>query len=82
MALLPGVGRLWTLARQVEDLFTFQRRADEALQLAEQRLRALEDRLLQLEREQGQIIIEARIAASAAAIVSHTVELSPERPRR
>jgi hypothetical protein len=76
---LSDVGRLWTLARKIEDLLALHGKVAASLQIIDQRLKALEDRLLRLETEQGQIVTEARSAATAAstaiagAIISDTV---------
>lgn len=72
---LSDIGRAWTLARKVEDLLGLQREVSEGLDLVDQRLRALEDRMTRLESRQEQIFTEARSAATvmASAIVSETV---------
>ncbi len=67
MALLPGVGRLWSLARKVEDLFQLQEQVRELVKEIEQRLRSLEDRMIRLEAEQPQMIDQAKNAATAAS---------------
>jgi hypothetical protein len=59
--------RLWRLGRQVEDLLGLQAETRKALELVDTRLRALEDRMTHLEANQGQLIVEARAAASAAS---------------
>ena len=67
------------VARKVEDLFALHKKVEEALELIEARLRALEDRTLRLESDQTQIVTEARSASTTAAtmiassIVSDTV---------
>jgi hypothetical protein len=60
-------GRLWSLGRMVEDLLALQSKTREALEVVDSRLRALEDRLTHAEANQGQLIVEARAAASAAS---------------
>jgi len=67
VGLLPNVGRLWSLARQTEDLFQLQGQLRDALKSVDERLRAIEDRLLQIETGGPNLINEARNAASAAA---------------
>jgi uncharacterized protein involved in exopolysaccharide biosynthesis len=57
----------WSLARRVEELFAFQTQTREGLQLIDERLKALENRLLKLETEQHQVITAAGAAATAAA---------------
>ena len=64
---LPGIGSLWAFGRKLEDLFALHRTVAEALQLLDERLRGVEDRLLRLETEQGQVVSEARSAATAAS---------------
>ena len=67
MGLSPNVGRLWSLARQSEDLFQLQGQLRDALKSVDERLRAIEDRLVQIEAGTPNLINEARSAASAAA---------------
>jgi hypothetical protein len=67
VGLLPNVGRLWSLARQTEDLFQLQGQLRDALKSVDERLRAIEDRLLQIETAAPHLIDDARSAASAAA---------------
>jgi hypothetical protein len=62
---LPGL--LWSLGRKVEDLLALQSKTREALEVVDNRLRALEDRMTYLEAHQDQLIGEARSAASAAS---------------
>jgi len=66
---LSEFGRLWSLARKVEDLFNLQTDVRAAPNLIEEQLRAIENRMTRLETEQTQIITEARSAASAASTV-------------
>ncbi len=64
---LNAVGRLWSLARKIEELFTLHTKVEASLQIIDERLRALEDRLLRLEANERQIVTEARSAATAAS---------------
>jgi hypothetical protein len=64
---LPAVGRLWQVARKIEDLFTLHAKVEASLLVIDRRLKALEDRMLRLEGDQAQIITEARSAATAAS---------------
>ena len=64
-----GIGNLWALARRVEDLLKLQTDIRGTLEIVDQRLKALEDRMLRLEAAQTQIITEARSAATAASTV-------------
>jgi hypothetical protein len=57
----------WSVVRRVEELFEFQTQTREALQIINDRLKAVEDRLLRLESEQSQVITAAGAAATAAA---------------
>jgi phage shock protein A len=66
MALGP-VARLWQVARKIEELFTLHAKVEGSLLVIDQRLKALEDRMLRLESEQTQIVTEARSAATAAS---------------
>lgn len=59
--------RLLTLVRRVDQLFALQIKVNASVDLIEQRLRAIEDRLLRIEAEGPQLVTEARSAASAAA---------------
>ncbi len=67
MALLDMPARLWTFARKIEELLAVQIKTEKALEAVAHRLRAIEDRMTHLEAIQGQIVVEARSAASAAA---------------
>lgn len=60
-------GRLLTIVRRVDRLFESQDKVKDAIGLVDQRLRAIEDRLLTLESREDRLITEARSAASAAA---------------
>ena len=66
---LSDLGRLWSLARKVEDLFKLQTDVRAALDIINERLRSIENRITKLEAEQTQIISEARSAAAAASTV-------------
>jgi phage shock protein A len=66
MALNP-FGSLWSLARKVEDLFDLQTKVRESLLIVDERLRAIENRLIKLESEQSQVITAAGAAATGAA---------------
>ena len=76
---LPSISGLWTFARRIEDLFALHKAVQASLQVIEQRLKALEDRMLKLEADERQVVTEARSASTAAAtmvagaIVSDTV---------
>jgi hypothetical protein len=63
----PSIGQIWKLARKVEDLFALQETMKDGLAALDARLRSVEDRLTRMEVEQGQVITEARSAATGAA---------------
>jgi hypothetical protein len=64
---LSSIGQLFAFARETQDLFALQAKMKEGLVAMDERLRSVEDRLTRLEAEQGQIIAEARSAATGAA---------------
>ena len=51
----------------MEDLLGFQTKMREALEVVNARLRVLEDRMTHLEASQGQLVVQAREAASVAS---------------
>jgi hypothetical protein len=67
MALLEIPQQLWALGRKVEDLLALQTKTREALEAVDNRLSTLENRMTHLEANQGQLVVEARSAAGAAA---------------
>lgn len=50
---LNAVSRLWSLARKIEELFTLHTKVEASLQIIDERLKALEDRMLRLEAEES-----------------------------
>jgi uncharacterized protein (UPF0335 family) len=64
---LSSVGQLFAFARETQDLFALQAKMKDGLVAMDDRLRAVEDRLTRLEAERGQVITEARSAATGAA---------------
>lgn len=72
---LPVFGGIWRVARKVDELFTLQNKVEASLQVVDERLRALEDRMLKLEAEQGRVFTEARNAATvmASGVLSEAV---------
>lgn len=74
--MLPGVGRLWSLARKVEDLFKLQEQIAETVASIDRRLRSLEDRVLKMETEQPFLVDRARDAARAASTVASGAALN------
>ncbi len=67
VAIVDLAGRFWTVVRKVEELVELQTKTRSALEKVDIRLRLLEDRMLRLEEQQGQVIVEARAAAGVAA---------------
>jgi hypothetical protein len=67
MAIWDIPARLWTIARQFEELLKLQAQTRTALETIESRLRGLEDRMTHLEAGQAQLITEAKAAAGIAA---------------
>jgi tellurite resistance protein len=59
----------WSVVRRVEELFEFQTQTREALQIINDRLKAVDDRLLWLEWEQSQVITAAGAAPTVAGNV-------------
>jgi uncharacterized protein YceH (UPF0502 family) len=55
------------LARKLEDLFSLHNKVEISLQIVNERLGALEDRMLRLETGQGQVFAEARNTATVMA---------------
>jgi hypothetical protein len=64
---LSDIGKLWTLARKLEQLFSLHNKVAISLQIVDDRLRALEDRMLKLETEQSRLFTEARNTATVMA---------------
>jgi hypothetical protein len=52
-----------------DGISTLQKKSEEAFRIIEQRLRALEDRMIRLEADERQIVTEARSAAAAASTI-------------
>jgi hypothetical protein len=65
--ILDIAGKLWKLGRAAEDLFEAQKDLRASIRVIGDRLKSLEDRMTYLEANQGQVITEARAAASAAS---------------
>lgn len=64
---LSDVGRLWKLARRVEELFELQAKVRESFEVIDDRLKNLENRMIQMEAERRELVTEAKSAATAAA---------------
>lgn len=72
---LSSLSNLWTFARRVEDLFSLHQEVKASLEVLDDRLRALEDRVLKLEGGHGQMLTEARNAAvvMASGVITEAV---------
>lgn len=84
---LPAFSQLWSFGRRIEELFQLQARTEDTFedidtrfasleQAFGARLRSVEDRLTRLEAEQGQVISEAKSAATAAATMIASAVIS------
>jgi hypothetical protein len=62
-----SIGRVFTFARDTQDLYALQSKLKDTLVGIDGRLRVIEDRLTRLESDSGQTIAEAKSAATAAA---------------
>jgi hypothetical protein len=67
VAIVDLAGRFWSVVRKVEELVELQTKTRIALEKIDSRLRLIEDRMLRLEEQQGQVIVEAKAAAGFAA---------------
>jgi hypothetical protein len=72
----PSLKQFWDLARKAEDLFKLQEKIENLLSGHDERLPAIEDRLIRLEAEQAQVISDAKTAATAAAMTISNAALS------
>ncbi len=84
---LPAFSQLWSFGRRIEELFQLQARTEDTFadidtrfasleQVFDARLRSVEDRLTRLEAEQGQVISEAKSAATSAATIIASAVIS------
>lgn len=64
---LAALGQLFKFARDTQDLYKLHETVKATIIALDGRLRAVEDRLTRLEAEQGQIVSEAKSAATGAA---------------
>ena len=64
---LAALGQLFKFARDTQDLYRLHETVKATIMALDGRLRAVENRLIQLEAEQGQVISEAKSAATGAA---------------
>jgi phage shock protein A len=68
MSFLDIFGKLWTLAKKIEELFTLHAKMRESVEALDARLRALELQMIRFEADRSQLITEARAAANVAAV--------------
>jgi hypothetical protein len=73
---LDAIGRIFTFARETQDLYALQGKLKEGLVALDERLRQVEDRLTRLEAEQGRIIVEAKSAGTGAATLIASAVIS------
>jgi hypothetical protein len=72
---LPGVGSVLGIVRRVDRLFENVTKAQKAIEALETRLRAVEDRMMQMKAGQELQVERAKGAASAAASFSINTHL-------
>lgn len=73
---LPALGQIFKFARDTQDLYRLHETVKEAIAALDGRLRTVEDRLIRLEAEQGQIVTEAKSAATGAATIIASAVIS------
>jgi len=66
---VPSIGQIFNLARETQDLYSLQTKMKDGLVALDERVRAIENRVTQLEAEQGQLIGDAKSAATSAAMI-------------
>ncbi len=69
-------GKLWTIARKVEDVLVLQEKTNQGLAEVHSRLDDLEARMTRLEAREGQVITEAKAASVAAATMVASAVIS------
>jgi hypothetical protein len=67
--IVPSIGQIFNLARERQDLYSLQTKMKDGLLALDERVRAIEIRVTRLEAEQGQIISDAKSAATSAATI-------------
>jgi hypothetical protein len=73
---LPALGQIFQFARDTQDLYKLHETVKEMISALDSRLRIVEDRLLRLEAEQGQMVSEAKTAATGAATIIASAVIS------
>lgn len=61
------IGQVWALARKADNLFTLHDKVERSLRGLLERINELEARVTRLEAREGQVVTEARNAATIAA---------------
>jgi hypothetical protein len=65
----PTLGQVFKFARDTQDLYRLHETVKDMIAALDTRLRGIEERPLRMEAEQGQMLIEAKSAATGAATV-------------
>ncbi len=69
-------GKLWTIARKIEEVLALQEKTKQGLADVNRRLDDLDTRIIRLEAREGQVIIEAKAASAAAATMVASAVIS------
>jgi len=71
---LPSLWQLFKFARDTQDLYHLHVTMKETVSALDDRLRTVENRIIRMEAEQGQVVSEAKSAATgAAALIASAV---------
>jgi hypothetical protein len=73
---LPALGQLFKSPRDTQDIYKLHETVKDLIAALDARLRAVEDRVLRMEAEQGQIVSEAKSAATGAATMIASAVIS------
>ena len=73
---LPALGQLFKFARDTQDIYRLHETVKNMIAALDVRLRAVEDRLIRVEAEQGQMVSEAKSAATGAATIIASAVIS------
>ena len=73
---LPALGQLFKFARDTQDLYKLHATVKDTIVALDGRLRAVEDRLIRMEAEQGLVVSEAKSAATGAATMIASAVIS------
>ncbi len=69
-------GKLWTIARKIEEVLALQEKTKQGLADVNRRLDELDTRMIRLEAREGQVITEAKAASAAAATMVASAVIS------